>query len=94
MSERRIVEDSSRFDVDRYDLGLALDERDALLEALKAIRTAVSGDAKSECWTLRKWLSQQGVYHDNLTGPERLVFEACEVMLKREHVDLLPVPKR
>ncbi len=54
-----------------------LQQRDELLAALSVIYTAVRGDEKSECWTIRKWLDERGVFNDDIHGRRRLVEAAC-----------------
>lgn len=39
-----------------------------LRTALDVIMTAVRDDEKSEFWTVRAWLTEHGIYHDNLSG--------------------------
>jgi len=64
--------------------------RDEYLAALKAIRTAVRGDEKSECWTIRKWLDKRGVFNDDLGSVERLIEAVCVFAFKK----LPPDPAR
>lgn len=59
-------------------------DRDALArelatvrEAIGVIHTAVRGDHKSECWTIRKWLDERGVFNDDIQSAERLVEAVC-----------------
>ena len=52
-----------------------------LSAALEAIHTTVRGDEKSECWTIRKWLDERGIFNDDLSGGQRLVEEVCKAVL-------------
>jgi hypothetical protein len=54
-----------------------LQQRDELLAALRVIHATVRGDEKSECWTIRKWLDERGVFNDDIQGQRRLVEAAC-----------------
>lgn len=49
----------------------------ALTAALRVIHTAVRGDEKSECWTIRKWLDERDVFNDDLGSVERLIEAVC-----------------
>ena len=52
-----------------------------LSAALEVIHTTVRGDEKSECWTIRKWLDERGIFNDDLSGGQRLVEEVCKAVL-------------
>lgn len=54
----------------------------ALQTALAAIKTAVRGDEKSECWTIRKWLDEHDVFNDDLSSVERLVDAVVDAILR------------
>lgn len=54
---------------------------DELTELVRAIHRATRDDEISECWTIRAFLEQRGVYDGNLTGSRRLVAEACRLVL-------------
>lgn len=56
----------------------------APVDALRAILTAVRGDEKSECWTLRKWLDDHDVFNDDIQGRIRLIELACKLALPEE----------
>lgn len=60
------------------------------LEALKVILSAVRGDEKSECWTIRKFLDDRGVFNDDIGGAARLIEEVCKLVLAR--AEPLPAP--
>lgn len=53
-----------------------------LLSALEAIYTAVRGDEKSECWTIRKWLDERDIFNDDIQGTERLIEMTCRAVCK------------
>ena len=52
-------------------------EKTNLDSAIGVIHKAVRGDHKSECWTIRKWLDERGVFNDDIQGSDRLVEAAC-----------------
>jgi hypothetical protein len=53
-----------------------------LRHALRAIHTAVRGDAKSEYWTLRRYLDKRKVFHDDLGDGDRLIEAVCKAALR------------
>lgn len=57
-------------------------ERDAALALLHAIHQAARTDERSEWWTLRQWLADHDVYHDNISSLERLIEIAHTAFLK------------
>lgn len=59
-------------------------QREALAaqrEALQVIHKTVRGDEHSECWTIRKWLDEHGIFNDDIQGGKRLIEECCKAAL-------------
>lgn len=54
-----------------------------LTSALKAIHLAARGDAKGECWTIRKWMDARGMFNDDINGNVRLIEEAANYAVTR-----------
>jgi hypothetical protein len=52
-----------------------------LRDVLVAIHQTARDDEKGECWTLRRWLDERGVFNDDITGPRRLIAAACAFAL-------------
>lgn len=69
---------------------IELDDREELLELVRAILKSTREDALGEQWTIRAFLEQRGVYTGNMQGSRRLVAEACEHVLERRS----PPPER
>jgi hypothetical protein len=53
-----------------------------LREVLSVILTAVRGDEKGECWTIRKWLDDRDIFNDDLQGSDRLIEEVCKAAIQ------------
>lgn len=59
-----------------------LERRVTYLEStIATIRQSVRDDEKGEQWTIRSFLDAHGIYNGNLSGSNRLVFEACKAAL-------------
>lgn len=63
-----------------------------LREALDVIHKTVRGDEKSECWTVRKWLDERGVFNDDISGQRRLVEAVCTFALAHPEGRAEPTP--
>jgi hypothetical protein len=69
-------------------LGAAIKAKEAaeatiasLRSALEVIHKTTRGDEKNECWTIRKWLDERGVFNDDIQGAKRLVEALCAFAL-------------
>ena len=54
-----------------------------LRRALEVIHATARGDEHGECWTIRKFLDDRGVFNGDLQGRMRLIEELCRYALRQ-----------
>lgn len=54
-------------------------------QAVAAILQAVRGDERQQSWDIRRWLDEQGLFHEDIQGPDRLVEMVCHKLLELPH---------